>query len=142
MKPPFVDYNLYITSINSEIVPEDNLSSFESKDVVTLTKSRSSTIIGDFVGHMFSIYNGKDYKRLQIKQKMVGMKLGSFIFTKKLGTSIHNSERNAKKRAKMRRKITEKKIRRTQVKVKGKGNKKVTGPQKTKKPTKGKGKKR
>lgn len=42
----------------------------------------------------------------------------------------------------MRRKITEKKIRRTQVNVKGKGNKKVTGPQKTKKPTKGKGKKK
>ena len=42
---------------------------------------------------------------------MIGHKLGEFIFTKKLGSSIHDSEDNAKRREKLRRKITQKKIR-------------------------------
>jgi hypothetical protein len=44
-------------------------------------------------------------------QAMVGFKLGSIVLTKKLGSSIHNSERNRKKKEKIRRKITARKIR-------------------------------
>ena len=47
------------------------------------TKSRSSTIVPNFVGRIVNVYNGKSYYTLKICEKMVGYKLGEFVPTRK-----------------------------------------------------------
>ena len=46
------------------------------------TWSRKSTIIPDFVGFSFLIYNGKKFIPLTISEDMVGHKLGEFAPTR------------------------------------------------------------
>ena len=46
------------------------------------TWSRKSTIIPDFVGTSFLIYNGKKFIRITISEDMVGHKLGEFAPTR------------------------------------------------------------
>ena len=46
------------------------------------TWSRKSTIIPDFVGFSFLIYNGKKFIPLTISEDMVGLKLGEFAPTR------------------------------------------------------------
>lgn len=46
------------------------------------TWSRKSTIIPDFVGLTFGVYNGKTFIPVSIKEEMVGMKLGQFSPTR------------------------------------------------------------
>ena len=133
-KIPFVNNKLVSNVSNVEIKLSDvDFSKYvDSRSYITITKSRASTILYNFIDHGISIYNGQYYFRNQINSPMVGFKLGSFSLTKKLGKSIHNSERNAKRMAKMRRKITAKKIRKTKV-VKKTTSKATTGPRKRKK---------
>ena len=46
------------------------------------TWSRKSTIIPEFVGHSFLIYNGKKFIPIRISEEMVGHKLGEFSPTR------------------------------------------------------------
>ena len=46
------------------------------------TWSRKSTIIPDFIGFSFLIYNGKKFIPLTISEDMVGHKLGEFAPTR------------------------------------------------------------
>ena len=46
------------------------------------TWSRKSTIIPDFVGFSFLIYNGKKFIPIKISEEMVGHKLGEFSPTR------------------------------------------------------------
>ena len=46
------------------------------------TWSRKSTIIPEFVGHSFLIYNGKMFIPIKISDEMVGHKLGEFSPTR------------------------------------------------------------
>lgn len=108
MKRPFIDYELYCKTFPVPKVPEASVA--RSADKIKTT-SRSTTIINKFVGKTFSIHNGKTAERIVITSEMIGQKLGSFVLTKKLGKSIHNSDNNRKKREKARRKITQKKVR-------------------------------
>jgi len=101
MKIPFIDYNLYCDFVNKD------------KYEILKTSSRSTSIISKFVGHTFSIHNGKKTDNITIVPAMVGQKLGSFVLTKKFGNSIHNSDHNRKVKEKARRKITQKKVRKT-----------------------------
>ncbi|OCF36072.1 30S small subunit ribosomal protein S19 [Kwoniella heveanensis CBS 569] len=47
------------------------------------TKSRSCTIVPNFVGLKFMIHNGKDYLPITVTEEMVGHKLGEFSQTRK-----------------------------------------------------------
>lgn len=47
------------------------------------TKARSCTIIPQFVGLKFEIHNGKDYVEVEIRDDMVGCRLGEFAPTRK-----------------------------------------------------------
>lgn len=133
-KIPFVNHSLVSNVANIEIKLSDvDFSKYvDSRSYITITKSRASTILYNFIDHGISVYNGKYYQRCHIISDQVGLKLGSLTLTKKLGTSIHNSERNAKRMAKMRRKITARKIRKTKI-VKKTTSKAMTGPRKRKK---------
>jgi ribosomal protein S19 len=44
---------------------------------------RSEIIIKEFVGKVYSVYNGLIYVRLLVKKNMLGFKVGEFILTKK-----------------------------------------------------------
>ncbi|ROT42413.1 mitochondrial ribosomal protein s19-like protein [Sodiomyces alkalinus F11] len=47
------------------------------------TQARSATILPNFVGLRFHVYNGKDYHEVTITEEMVGHKLGEFSPTRK-----------------------------------------------------------
>jgi small subunit ribosomal protein S19 len=108
---PFIDPNLLyqVNQIHPTSTDDYSINPLE----VTLTTSRASVIPHNFVGHTISIHNGRTFIRTKIKESMVGHRLGEFVLTKHLGSSIHNSLRNRKKKEKMRRKITQKKIRKS-----------------------------
>ena len=46
------------------------------------TWRRACTIIPDFVGHTFSVHNGKAFIRVFVTEEMVGHKLGEFATTR------------------------------------------------------------
>ena len=50
---------------------------------VIKTWARSSTIIPEMVGYVFGVYNGKQFIEVQVKEEMIGHKLGEFSPTKK-----------------------------------------------------------
>lgn len=48
------------------------------------TWARQSTILADWVGKIFDVYNGKTFIPVLINSQMVGQKLGSYAVTRKL----------------------------------------------------------
>ena len=72
-KGPFVDPSL--------IKKVDKLKNQTNKSPIK-TWSRKSTIIPEFVGVSFLIYNGKKFIPIKISEEMVGHKLGEFSPTR------------------------------------------------------------
>jgi len=72
-KGPFVDPSL--------IKKVDALKDKANKPPIK-TWSRKSTIIPEFVGYSFLIYNGKKFIPIKISEEMVGHKLGEFSPTR------------------------------------------------------------
>ena len=54
----------------------------DPKKIPIKTWSRKSTILPDFVGVSFQIYNGKKFIPITISEDMVGHKLGEFSTTR------------------------------------------------------------
>ncbi len=46
------------------------------------TWARSCTVVPDFIGHTFSVHNGKAFNQVFITDNMVGHKLGEFALTR------------------------------------------------------------
>ncbi|GDY14141.1 30S ribosomal protein S19 [Planctomycetota bacterium] len=46
------------------------------------TWSRACTVVPDFIGHTFSVHNGKGFHQVFITDNMVGHKLGEFAPTR------------------------------------------------------------
>lgn len=46
------------------------------------TWSRRSVILPDFVGHTFSVHNGKNFISVFVTENMIGHKLGEFALTR------------------------------------------------------------
>lgn len=59
------------------------------------TWSRRSTILPQFVGHTFNVYNGKRFIPVSVTEEMVGMKLGEFAPTRSFPG--HASDRKSKR---------------------------------------------
>jgi len=72
-KGPFVDPSL---------LKKVEKSKTQSKQTPIKTWSRKSTIIPEFVGISFLIYNGKKFIPIKISEEMVGHKLGEFSPTR------------------------------------------------------------
>ena len=72
-KGPFVDPSL---------LKKIEKSKTQSKPTPIKTWSRKSTIIPEFVGISFLIYNGKKFIPIKISEEMVGHKLGEFSPTR------------------------------------------------------------
>ena len=72
-KGPFVDMTL--------IMKADKVSESGRKEVIK-TWSRRSTILPQFVGLTFGVYNGKKFIPVLVNENMVGHKLGEFSPTR------------------------------------------------------------
>ena len=74
-KGPYVEKNLIKTFFNKK--------KLNNYTIEVTTTSRSSTIIPNFIGSFFNIYNGKTFSKVQITENMIGRKLGEFSPTRK-----------------------------------------------------------
>ncbi len=72
-KGPFVDLKLL-----KKVLKAKEVGSTEP----IKTWARASTIIPDMVNMSFLVHNGKDFKRVQVTENMVGHKLGEFSQTR------------------------------------------------------------
>ena len=81
-KGPFVDPSL---------LKKVEKSKTQSKQTPIKTWSRKSTIIPEFVGVSFLIYNGKKFIPIKISEEMVGHKLGEFSPTRTF--RMHSGDR-------------------------------------------------
>ena len=72
-KGPFVDMNL--------LKKAEKVSNSGRKEVIK-TWSRRSTILPEFVGLTFGVYNGKKFIPVPVTENMVGHKLGEFSPTR------------------------------------------------------------
>jgi small subunit ribosomal protein S19 len=72
-KGPFVDEKLL-----KKIQKQKLLASHDP----VKTWSRASTIVPDFIGHTFSVHNGKKFIRVFVTEEMVGHRLGEFAPTR------------------------------------------------------------
>ena len=88
-KGPFVCYKLYK---KSEEAKKDK----NSKAIKTW--SRASTIIPDFVGLTFAVYNGKKFIPVYCTEAMVGHKLGEFSLTRTFGGHAGDKKKDKGKR--------------------------------------------
>ncbi len=72
-KGPFVDSNLL-----------KKISQLKAGDKTPIkTYSRDSMITPEMIGFVFAVHNGKDFIRVEIKEEMVGHRLGEFSLTRK-----------------------------------------------------------
>ncbi len=85
-KGPFVDEHL-----SSKV---ERLNKSQDRRVIK-TWSRRSTITPDFVGHTFSVYNGKKFLTVFVSDNMVGHKLGEFAHTRTF--KKHSSDKGGAK---------------------------------------------
>jgi len=72
-KGPFVELSL----LKKAEAAQDN-----SKRAPIKTWSRRSTILPQFVGLTFNVYNGRKFVPVSVNEDMVGMKLGEFAPTR------------------------------------------------------------
>ena len=85
-KGPFVDEHL-----SGKV---ERLNKAQDRRVIK-TWSRRSTITPDFVGHTFSVYNGKKFLTVFVSDNMVGHKLGEFAHTRTF--KKHSSDKGGAK---------------------------------------------
>ena len=65
----------------------------DPKKIPIKTWSRKSTIIPDFVGVSFLIYNGKKFIPITISEDMVGHKLGEFAPTRTFRSHVKKDKK-------------------------------------------------
>jgi len=85
-KGPFIDRHL--------IKKVEDMNKGNQKKVVK-TWSRRSTILPQFVGLTFNVYNGRKFVPVSVNEEMVGMKLGEFAPTRTFHG--HASDRKGKR---------------------------------------------
>lgn len=73
----------YLRGLNYEQqLAFDNIKAAQPGEVVR-THRRDLPIIPQFVGKTVSVYNGKEFKNVEIKPEMMGCFIGEFILTRK-----------------------------------------------------------
>lgn len=85
-KGPFVDLHL---------LKKAQTAQEESKRSPIKTWSRRSTVLPDFVGLTFSVYNGQKFIPVSVNEDMVGHKLGEFAPTR--NNYGHGADKKGKK---------------------------------------------
>ena len=91
-KGPFVD---------SQLIKKAEKSSLSGWKEVIKTWSRRSTILPQFVGLTFGVYNGQKFVPVTINEQMVGHKLGEFSPTRSFKGHTAADKKAEKKWAKI-----------------------------------------
>lgn len=73
---------------------------FKKKKTFIKLFARNSSILLEFIGIHFKVYNGIRFINVFITENKVGHKFGEFSFTRKLGKFIHQKKRVKKKNKK------------------------------------------
>ncbi|KDQ16908.1 hypothetical protein BOTBODRAFT_219544 [Botryobasidium botryosum FD-172 SS1] len=60
-----------------------NLQQARATNTAIKTRARACTILPNFVGIKFQVYNGKQYLPVTVTEEMIGHKLGEFSPTRK-----------------------------------------------------------
>jgi small subunit ribosomal protein S19 len=72
-KGPFVDFQ----QLNNNLKTINKENKFKLINI-----SRKSTIIPNFLGITFNVYNGNSYSEILVTEDMIGHKFGEFSFTR------------------------------------------------------------
>jgi small subunit ribosomal protein S19 len=86
-KGPFVD---------GHVLKKADVAQTSGRSDVIKTWSRRSTILPQFVGLTFGVYNGQKHIPVRISEDMVGMKLGEFSPTRSFPG--HAADKKAKRK--------------------------------------------
>ena len=86
-KGPFVDHYLF---------PKVEKEKSEGRNRGIKTWSRRTTILPEFVGLTFQVYNGHKFIPVQVREDMVGHKLGEFAPTRTYWG--HDADKKAKRK--------------------------------------------
>ena len=71
------------------------------KNKIILTYARNSTILKEFIGLHFKVYNGSRFFNIFVTEQLVGYKLGEFAYTRRLSKNIHlHKKKKVKKKKK------------------------------------------
>ena len=62
------------------------------KDIIK-TRSRSTTILPNMIGHTFAVYNGRQHLPVFVSDQMVGHKLGEFSPTRTFRSHIKKDKK-------------------------------------------------
>ena len=87
-KGPFVD---------GYLLKKADVARASGRNSIIKTWSRRSTILPQFVGLTFGVYNGKKFIPVSVNEDMIGHKLGEFSPTRTF--TGHSSEKKAEKPA-------------------------------------------
>lgn len=81
-------------------VAPELLENFQKKEKVMKIFSRGSTILPEFLGETFLVYNGRKFESVLVTPGMFFHKFGEYSLTKKIGYQIHmkKGKRGRKKR--------------------------------------------
>lgn len=86
-KIPFVD---------GYLIKKAKVASEDPKKPIVKTWSRRSTILPQFVGLTFAVYNGKKFVSVLVSEDMVGHKFGEFAPTRTFHGHAGNKKADAK----------------------------------------------
>ncbi len=88
-KGPFID---------AYLLKKADVARASSRNVVIPTWSRRSTILPQFVGLTFGVYNGKKHIPVTVTEEMIGHKFGEFSPTRTFVAHGGNEKKTAEKK--------------------------------------------
>ncbi|PWA61671.1 30S ribosomal protein S19 [Artemisia annua] len=92
--PPIINKFPFVATHLKKIIAKFNANN--EKHVIKCW-SRASMVIPEMVGHRIDIHTGNAFRKLTIKDPMVGHKLGEFALTRKRKPQKAQNAKNAKK---------------------------------------------
>jgi len=60
------------------------------------TLHKSSTLLNTTLKQKFSVHDGKTTRHLLVNRSMIGLKVGEFVFTRKVGVEHKKKKKNKK----------------------------------------------
>lgn len=89
--------------VSNNLLDKKNLNSARRKFNSLKVWLKNSFIPKELIGTRVLIYNGKIFISIRIRDNMIGHKFGEFIWTKKLGSSIHIRKKKNKGKGKKKK---------------------------------------
>lgn len=95
---------MYLFYFSGRLLNLKKLNNVKNKSNFLKIWLKNSFIPKELVGTRVLVYNGLIFISILIRDNMVGHKFGEFIWTKKLGPSIHTRKKKGKGKGKSKKK--------------------------------------